>query len=98
MNPQLAAVNMTLGQAAYGGPERGLDRQSKMADELRNEAAPGMRGNSRVQTAANPLEFAATAVNRIGGQAMSDRTEEKRQAMFEERMRRLRGDMGLAQD
>ena len=33
-----------------------------------------MRGNcGRVQTAANPLEFAAAALNRVGGQKMSDR-------------------------
>lgn len=92
-NPQTDMLNMTLGQAGYGGQERGLDRQMKMADELRNTATPDMRGNSRVQTAANPLEFAGAALKQIGGQRMADRTADKQQQMFEERMKRLREDM-----
>jgi hypothetical protein len=96
-NPQMDAVNMTLGQAAYGGQERDLDRQQKLADELRGEAMPGMRGNSRVQTAANPLEFAATGLSRIGGQMKSDKIGLDQKAMFEERLRKLREDMGASQ-
>jgi len=92
-NPQTDMLNMTLGQAGYGGQERGLDRQMKMADELRNTATPDMRGNSRVQSAANPLEFAGAALKQMGGQRMADRTADKQQQMFEERMKRLREDM-----
>jgi hypothetical protein len=95
MNPQLASVNAVLGQAGFGGRERALDRQSQMADELRNAPMPGMHSNARVQTAASPLEFAAAGLSRVGGQAMADRTEAKRQAMFDDRMRRLRGDIGV---
>jgi hypothetical protein len=92
-NPQMDAVNMTLGQAAFGGQERDLDRQQKLADELRGEAMPGMRGNSRVQTAANPLEMLATGLGNIGGQMKSDKLGVEREAMFKKRMDLLRDDM-----
>ena len=93
-NPQMDMTNMVLGQAAYGGPERGLDRQMKMADELRNTATPGMLGGGgRVQTAASPLEFAGAALGRIGGQKMSNDVADKQQQMFKDRMERLRKDM-----
>jgi hypothetical protein len=92
-NPQMDAINMTLGQAAYGPQERGLDRQMKIADELRGDKMPGLREGARVTTAANPLEFAATALNRVGGKLMGDRLQGQQGEMFDRRMGRLREDM-----
>jgi len=92
-DPQMGAVKMALGQAAFGGQERDLDRQQKLADELRSEAAPTMRGNSRVMTAANPMEMLATGINRVGGQLKSNALGGERKKMFDDRMERLRNDM-----
>lgn len=39
-----------------------LQDQMRMAQELRYNNAPEMRGNGRVQTAANPLEFLAAGM------------------------------------
>jgi hypothetical protein len=90
-NPMLQGVGMTLEQAAYGGQERDLDRQAKIADELRNAATPGMRGGSgRVQTAANPLEMLSTGLDRFRGNQQEGNVAADRNLMFEERMRKLR--------
>lgn len=68
-----------------------------MADELRATAAPGMRGEGgRVQTAANPLEFAGAALQRYAGMRRGGAVEEAQRQMFEERLRRLREGMGAA--
>jgi len=90
-NPMLQGVGMTLEQAGYGGQERDLDRQAKLADELRNEATPGMRGGGgRVQTAANPLEMLSTGLDRYRGNQQDTDVAAKRNDLFEERMRKLR--------
>lgn len=39
-----------------------LDQQIKTAEALRYGSTPEMRGNSRVQTAANPLEFLVAGI------------------------------------
>jgi hypothetical protein len=54
-----------------------------------------MRGTagSGYTTAASPLEFAATGLDRVGGKLMGDRTEAKQKTMFEDRMKRLREEM-----
>lgn len=91
----MAGVNMVLGQAGFGGQERALDRQSQMADELRNTRMPGMGGNSRVQVAASPLEFASAGLARIGGQKMMRDTDTARDDLFKKRMGQLRSDAGL---
>jgi hypothetical protein len=96
-NPQMDMNNMILGQAGYGGQERGLDRQMQMADELRKTATPGMRGaGGRVQTAANPLEFAAAGLDRVAGQRMSNDVAGQQKQMFEDRMKKLREDMAAS--
>jgi hypothetical protein len=87
------SVNMVLGQSAFGPEERNLDRQMKMADELRGTRMPGMRSAGNVTRAAHPLEFASAAFDRVGGQIMGDRTMEAQQKMFEKRMQKLRDDM-----
>jgi len=99
-SPYMDAVKMTMGQSAYGPEERALDRQMKMADELRAAKAPGMRGTpgQGYTMAASPLEFAATALDRVGGKMMGDRTEQKQKDMFEQRMKRLQQDMGASKD
>jgi len=94
-NPLLQGVGMTLEQAAYGGQERDLDRQAKMADELRGTATPGMRGGSgRVQTAANPLEMLSTGLDRFRGNQQDANVAADRNRLFEERMAKLRDPNG----
>ena len=39
-----------------------LEKQRTLAEQLRYRNAPEMRGNARVQTAANPLEFLVSGI------------------------------------
>jgi hypothetical protein len=48
----------------YGPEEIEAMMNLERANQLRNTPAPEMRGNSRIQTAANPLEFAGNLAQR----------------------------------
>jgi hypothetical protein len=49
---------LMLSLSDLGSKEKALAQQMKLADEMRTSDMPGMRGNSRIMVAANPLEFA----------------------------------------
>lgn len=69
INPNLPQQSMSDRQfdlmnsmSDLGTEEERLKQQMEMAKELRGTEMPGMRGNSRVQVRANPLEFINQAV------------------------------------
>ena len=65
-DPELVAA---LSEYGIFPEEMGLfDQQTRRADALRNTAMPEMRQAGGTQVAANPLEFAASALGRIKGE------------------------------
>ena len=69
LNPQGDITDEELDKIAGLGiiPDKqsALDRQMKTAEALRYNNMPEMRGNSRIQTAANPLEFLASGIQSV---------------------------------
>ena len=53
-----------------------LEKQLEQANALRETAMPEMRGNGRVQTAANPLEFIGAGIKQYKGMKKSKELEE----------------------
>jgi hypothetical protein len=53
-------------------------RQMQTAEKLRYSEAPGMRGNSRVMTAANPMEFIGRGIQQYrAGRQMEDLAKQR---------------------
>lgn len=58
-----------------------LSQQYEIANQLRSQATPDMRGNGRVMVAANPLEHLGTGLQRYAGQRDMKRIEGEQDAL-----------------
>lgn len=63
-----------------------LAKQMQQARMLQQQAGPEMRGNSRVQTAANPLEFLGTGLQQYAGMRQGKETQAKLDALQKQQM------------
>lgn len=90
----------TMGQVPFGAEEKALDRQAKIAEELRTTAGPEMRGSAGrgFQTAANPLEFAATLAQRGAGVMKGKDVERQQAVLTDRRLQRLKSDIAGDKD
>lgn len=99
-DPRLLQQQMEFAElmAPYGPREKEIERQQAYADQLRDTKAPEMRGNARIQTAANPLEFLGASAQRTVGRMKGDEASGGRKRMVDdlvdELRRRRMGDSG----
>jgi hypothetical protein len=85
---------LMLSLSDLGSKERTMKEQQRLAEELRKTDMPGMRGNSRIMAAANPLEMAVAGGSKaLGGfrqgqlqREQIDLANEIRRRIQEERM------------
>lgn len=77
-------LNQIVGLGVLPEKQSALDRQMKTAEALRYGAGPEMRGNSRVQTAANPLEFLASGIDRYQGGKELERLRAQQNTMLDD--------------
>lgn len=61
-----------------------MDKQYKIANELRNTALPEGRSNGRVFTAANPMETVGALMQQYGGKRKMDAIEKKQDAALQQ--------------
>lgn len=81
--------DLMLNLSDLGAKERGIKDQMMLADELRGADMPGMRSNSRINVAANPLEFVNTGMQRTLGTAQRKQGSMQQEALANEIRRRI---------
>lgn len=63
-----------------------LDKQMSMAQSIRDRPGPEMRGNHRVQTAANPLEFVGQGIQQYKANKQLEDIANKQGALLDKQM------------